>query len=475
MSVGLLVGATHLPHVIHTTVALLLVLLILGISIRWGWVEALVASLAGGIGFDYFFLPPHGFELAAPEYWVSLIAFLLTAIVTGQLSARAATNRREAERRRDELEKLYRLGNAVMDLDDVENSLECIPSRIAATFEAGAAALFDAESDRVFHSGPTGDRLAEGLLRSVAATGNPLIDGPNGCCVVPIRRCGELAGSLGISGVFLTQPMAEAIAERVGVALAKAYSARETMAAELARRSENLKSAVLDALAHEIKGPLATVKVSVTTLLSQAPVTASQQHELLEIIRAESDRLEQWIDSATQISRIEAGQIRLEKKPESVKQVALRALDGLGPLADGRSIDVCIPDSLPMAEFDAEMMEKVLRLILDNALKYSPSGSPIAASAEFTGAEIVLSIEDRGFGVPESEKDRIFEPYYRGKNAEISTQGTGLGLASAKCIMQAHGGDIWVTGAPGAGSIFHISLPATKGVSDGQPESPERG
>ena len=140
------------------------------------------------------------------------------------------------------------------------------------------------------------------------------------------------------------------------------------------------------------------------------------------------------------------------------------ALEGLGPLADHRAIDVRIPESLPPAAFDGEMIEKVLRLLLDNAVKYSPPASPIAVSAEFTGTEIIISVADRGWGVPLGEQDRIFERHFRGSATGPDVPGTGLGLPSAKCILEAHGGGIWVTSVPGAGSIFSISLPVTPEV-----------
>ena len=466
LSIALVWGATYLPHVTHTTVALALVLLTLVLSMNWGWVEALMVALVGGLVFDFFYLPPRGLRLEAPERWVTLAAFLLTATTTSQISARAARNRAEAERRRDEMVRLLHLSSALLESDNMDGALESIGSRIMEIFHARAAVFFDAQRGRVFAAGPTEDCLAEDKLRRVAATGNPLIEVKAGWCVVPIHHGGNLAGSLGIAGISLTRGTAEAIAERVGVVVARTFAAEKSMEAEVARRSDNLKSAVLDALAHEIKGPLATVKVSVSTLLSQQPGDALQQRELLAIIDEEADRMERWIDDAIQVSRSEAGQLRLNKQPNSMRSAAERALEGLGPLGSARRIEVRIPDGLPDASFDAEMVEKVIRLILDNALKYSPPGSPVVLSAEFTGAEIVLSVEDRGPGIPEDERERIFESYYRGSSARQGPPGTGLGLASARCIMQAHGGEIWVTGATGVGSVFHISLPAILNAAD---------
>ena len=200
-------AATHVPHVIHTTVALLLVLLILGFSIRWGWMESLAGSLAGGLAFDYFFLPPRGFGLEAPEHWVALGSFLVTAIVTGQLAARASRYRIEAENRRDEIARLYRLGDAVLNAGTAELSLERVVQEIVGIFCVRAAALFDKQSGQIFLSGTD---IAEDLLREVAATGNPKVGRTAGFCTVPVRQSGSLAGSLAIVG-NLSQSAVEAL------------------------------------------------------------------------------------------------------------------------------------------------------------------------------------------------------------------------------------------------------------------------
>ncbi len=272
---------------------------------------------------------------------------------------------------------------------------------------------------------------------------------------------------MGVAGPPLPQRMLSAVAERVGVAITKAHAERQSKEAELVRRSENLKSAVLDALAHEIKNPLGTLKVSVSTLLSQHPGNASQQRELLTIIDEEVDRIQRWIDEAVQVSSREAGKIHLQKTSNPVKQVIMRAIDGQGFALNGRQIEISVDESLPHVVFDAEMIEKVIWQLLDNAIKYSPHGSPIRVSAESTGAEIIISVADSGCGIPESDQQRIFEKYYRCHENGSKIPGTGLGLPSAKSILEAHGGEIWVQSAPGAGSVFRISLPV---IMEASPE-----
>ena len=472
VALAIVAGALHVPHVNNTSVALVLIAAILGLSMRWGWAEGLVAALTGALGFDYFFLLPRGFGPSAPEDWVTLAVFLLTAITTGHLSARAARDRDESRRRADEIARLYQLGNALLDSGSVEAALERITEQIVEILGARGAALFNQPDGRIVRCGPEADRIPEERLREAAAAGNPFLDAASQVFVAPIRRNGSPAGGLGIAGVSLSQSMLDAVAERVRVALATVHTAQERIAAEIARTSEDLKSAVLDALAHEIKGPVATVKFSVSALLSQPDGDPDQRRELLTIIDEESDRIARWIDDAILVSRGEAGQLRLRKTPNSVKEVVARALEGLGPLAAGRPIDVRIPESLPVAAFDGELIAKVVHLLLDNAVKYSPAGSPVAVSAEFTGAEMVLSVADRGRGIPDGERERIFQKYYRG-GAASGVPGMGLGLASAKCILEAHGGEIWVSGGPGSGSVFHVSLPVAVEVPGERSDNPE--
>ncbi len=453
-------GATHLRHVNHTTVALGLVLLSLGIAVRWGWVEALTASLAGGLGFDYFFLPPRGFGLEAPEHMITLGAFLLTAVTTGGLAARVRRHRNEAEHRSAELGSLYEFSSALRDDEPGDIPGGRVADHVVGIFGFEGAAFFDRQSERVFRSGIEGGRVPEVWLREVAATGVSLLDRASNVSVIAIREGSNLAGSLGIAGAPISQRLLDEVAERVSVTIAKGHAARQSMEAELLRRSENLRAAVLDALAHEIKSPLSTVKVSVSTLLSQRPGSPDQQRELLQIINEEADRMRQWIDDAVRMSSYEAGAIRLRKTPNQVKDVIASVISSLGALLAGRPLEVQIDESLPLAILDAELIEKVIWQLLDNAIKYSPPGSPIRVSAEFTGAEIVVSVADSGCGIPKPDQERIFEKYYRGGAASSRVSGTGLGLPSAKYIMEAHGGEIWVTSVPGSGSVFRISLPA---------------
>jgi two-component system sensor histidine kinase KdpD len=155
--------------------------------------------------------------------------------------------------------------------------------------------------------------------------------------------------------------------------------------------------------------------------------------------------------------------LSFKKEPHDLALLIPAAVEDMAHRAGGRPIQVRVPDSLPPAECDKNMMLRVLKQLLNNALKYSPEDSLLTVSAEFTGAAIVIDIVDRGPGVAEDERDLIFEKYYRGRAGRADMQGTGLGLPAAKCIVRAHGGEIWVTSPPEGGAAFHVSLPIANG------------
>ena len=217
--------------------------------------------------------------------------------------------------------------------------------------------------------------------------------------LAPVRHGGELVGSLGICGARLSESLLSGVAGRVGLGLARLYAIEKTTEAEAVRRAEELKSAVLDAMAHEIRNPLNSIKIAATTLLSGQVGSETHKQEMLTIIDEEVNRMDRFIDEAVQLARAEADELSLKKKPQN-----LAHLDSRGYRRNGRadwrpSHSVSFPESLPPAECDKVLIARVLKQLLSNALKYSPDGSPLTVSAEFTGQAIVIDVVDLGPGV----------------------------------------------------------------------------
>lgn len=399
---------------------------------------------------------------------MALLAFLATAIAAGQLSARANRHRTEALRRQAEIEKLYRLAVAIPAGENADFIVPALADPLREILGLEAVAIYDLAGGRVARSGTRACQLTDDQLRDVALSGNRFSDPVSGVSILPIRESGDLmVGSIGVRGTSVSSGLLKAATEKVGAAIARARAAERAKEAELARRSSELKSAIFDALAHEAKGPLNSISIAATTMLSERPGDAAQQREMLGIITEEVDRINRWIDEAVWTSGQDIGHLDLNKAPRDVKNLIAGAMEPLDALVGGRRIDTEIVEPLPLAGCDAGMIRHVLTQLLDNALKYSPPGSPIAISASLDDAThtIVIGVADAGPGVPEDERARIFEKHYRGSRHRSSIPGTGLGLASAKQLVEAHGGKIWVNNRPEGGAVFQFSLPAADGAT----------
>lgn len=348
-----------------TTVALAMVLVVLFVAASWGARPAIVASVLGVLGLNFFFLPPvGGLTIADPDNWIALIAFLITAVTAGQLSARVNRRAEEAEAGRREIERLY---------DELRGAFE-----------------------RASH-------------------------------------------------------------------------------AEALRQSERLKSALLDAVTHDLRTPLTSIKASVTTLLDELTTKASDapagvlneegRQEMLEVINEECDRLNRFIEGLVEMARIEAGEFRLRRRWGTIEEMVEMALARAKPLTDRHRIEVEIEKDLPIVLVDARAVSEVIYVLVDNAAKYSPAGTPIRIAASRAEDEMIrASVEDRGPGVPDELRERVFDKFFRAVRDRDSSRsqplGTGMGLAIARGIVEAHSGRIWIeSGAGELGTRVVFTLP----------------
>jgi len=345
-----------------TTVALALLLIILFVATGWGSRPALVASGLGMLCFNFFFLPPVGtLTIADPQNWVALVAFLLTALTAGQLSARAKRRAEEAEVGRREIERLY--------------------DELRTVFE------------RASH-------------------------------------------------------------------------------AEALRQSEQLKSALLDAVTHDLRTPLTAIKASVTTLLSEVgqgeAVTLDDEgrREFLEVINEEADRLNRFVESIVELARIEAGELQLRRRWATVEEIITLTLKRTHALTHQHHIRVLLGYELPAVRVDAGALAEVLYTLLDNATKYAPPGTHIRVTADRDGEAMVqMAVEDEGRGIPPELRERVFDKFFRatrdGAPSPRRAAGIGMGLAIARGIVEAHGGRIWAeegAGSRGTRVVFTVPI-----------------
>jgi two-component system sensor histidine kinase KdpD len=424
-------------------------------------VEAIIASLAATLCFNYYFLPPVGtFTIADPQNWVALFAFLVVAIVASRLSERARRKAREAVEHQQETERLYTLSRMILMLGgSAQQVAREIAHQIAQVFEASGVILFDRESEQTFRSGLRDVPLAESSLREVTGQGKFVQDGATGITVLPVSLGGKPIGSLGVLGASLSDGALHAMANLVAIALESARSRELGGRAELARQSQEFKSTLLDTLAHELKTPLTSIKAAITFVLAEKTLLTAAHQELLTIVGEETDRLNRLVTEAIQTARIEAGDLQMHLGTHRLLDIIQQTVEKFHMPLEDRQVQLQIGDGLPAIFGDVELIQVVLQQLLDNATKYSPPGAPITVTAAPHDQQVVVTVEDRGPGIPAAEQAHIFDKFFRGVQTRESLPGIGMGLSIAREIVTAHGGRIWVESVPGQGSRFCFTLP----------------
>ena len=455
---------SRLFEVNATTAGFAYLLGILLIAASWELIEALVASAAAMICFSYFFLPPIGrFIISDPQNWVALFAFIATALVASHLSDRARKQTQEAKRRQQETEQLYELSRAILLTGTAGPIGFQVAQNLARIFDCPAVALYDPGTDQVFRGGSHSPPGIELKVRQALANGaNPPAADPEGMVAV-ITSGGQPLGSLALAGISLSESAFRALLRLVAIALERVRTQGAETRAEAARQSEEFKSTLLDAIAHEFKTPLTSIKAASTSILTDVPDLPPQVHELTSIIDEEASRLNLLVTDAVRMAQIDACKIQLERRPVAVKEFVSRVLKDFGPRLDGRGLRLELSEALPPISADPDMASMALRQVIDNSLKYSLPATPLELAADAGADRVTIRVRDGGQGIPEAERERIFERFYRRQSVKARVPGSGMGLYIAREIARAHGGDLWVESQLGAGSEFCLTLPTDQG------------
>jgi two-component system, OmpR family, sensor histidine kinase KdpD len=492
IGLAVIVGSCrHFPAVSDTTVALIMILLVLGVAGNWGLRYAVSASVAATVLFNYFFLPPLGtFSIADTRNWVALFAFLGTAIYASHLAARIREESEEANARRHESEMLYRLGRQLLQPENVGQLFNFIPSSVASSFNSPAVTLYIAEGERIYLSDPKHisspriawcadpvpgntpyiDRPRSEIVSDLReAMLMPIFRPPNEGCptAIPLRIGVRPSGALLLEATMLSRETMEALSGLVSMSIERAQALEDSSRAEAAKETERLRTALLDSVTHELRTPLTSIKASITSLLSQQALDEPSRKELLTVIDEESDRLNHLIEQAVEMAQLDANKVQLELKPESVADLIEPAVEQARMASPAREFRVSLSASLPRVTADAAWIHKVLANLLGNAVKYSPADQPIYVSAEAQGDMLAISVADRGAGIDPLEQGMIFDKFYRGRSYRDPAErnrisGTGMGLAICRAIVTANGGAIGVTSQPGHGSVFTFTLPIVR-------------
>jgi two-component system sensor histidine kinase KdpD len=443
-----------------TTVAFAYLLLVLIIASTWGFVEAAVVSVVATLTFNFYFLPPLGtFTIGDPQNLVAFPSFLITALIASRLSALAKRRAQDAIGRQQDLERLYTFSRAILLIDGGEPFPKQLIHKLAETFNLNAVVLYDRHAGEFYRDGPEEFAGMDDQLRDAALLSTSFSDPERKRVITAIRLGAEPIASLALQGARMPDSVLQGIANLIAIGLERARSQNLAHQVEAARESEQLRTTLIDAMAHEFKTPLTSIKAATTSLLSNPEQSAENRTELLKIADEEAEHLHLLIDDAVEMARLDSAQIQLRLEPTDARDLVRDAVAALRGGIDGRPMEIDSEEGLPPLAVDRRLVMLAIKQVLDNALKYSTPSTPVSIRLHRAGDSIVIEIVNRGKGIPLAEQKRIFERFYRSPSVKQQIPGSGLGLAIANSIVQAHHGELALTSTPGE-TTFRLSFPA---------------
>ncbi len=477
------------------TVTLLYVPVIIGAARLWGLRVSGLAAIAAFIATDFVFVEPYyRLSIASASEWIGLIVFLVVALISGQQTARLRESERAALKGQDELELLNRLSSRMASEKSTTAVAEFTVGQLTSVLGASRAALYATSGDEqpptcLAASGSRTDEAEERLFVDWVLTSNKAIGlAPPGTTAraqipasvpadaalsgklaegvyIPLQTSDSLEGVLHIRlpvdpqhDVALSGLLA-AIANLGATSLERHRLEVEASKAEALYEADRLKSTLVSSVSHELKTPLAAATARVTGLVDEiedcAPARARQE---LLAVADDLDRLNGSIGDLIDFSRLESEEWRPSFEPYDVADVLGTVLDRIAPDERAR-LEFDLQTDLPQVDADFAQLAMAFYNLVENALMYSPSGSTVSVTARAAAGEVRVTIEDRGQGVAEDEKDAVFEKFYRGVASAAAPGGTGLGLTIAAEIVRTHKGRIWIEDATPTGARFVVSLP----------------
>ena len=459
-AIGLITTIDFKLQVNHTTVALMFLVTVLLTSAYWGLRYAVVMAVGATAAFNFFFLPPIGtFTISDPQNWVALFAFLVTALVASNLAERARREAEGAKQRRREVERLFSLSQRLLASENVLELLNALPLYVQETFSVGSVVVMAADHPTVYRSSLDA-KFEESVLRSTLLRGEPVTQG--GVSYVPLRLGMRTVGALGVTGDELSRETLDALGSLAGLAIERARALEALSKNRAEQEHERLRTALLDSVTHEFRTPLTSIKASVTTMLSGASLDDQGRRELLTVIDEETDRLNRLVGEASEMAQLDSGMFNLDSQLHSISEALDLARQDAKASLEKHPLEIVTGPDLPLVRMDLQRIREVLMHLLENAGKYSGPGVPIKVTSEVQGDHLLTSIADQGPGIDSFEQSLIFEKFYRGQHQRYTAPGTGMGLAIAKVIVEAHGGTIGVVSQLGNGSVFSFSLPLEK-------------
>ena len=464
-------GAVMFPlrsHLSVATTALVLVIpVVVGVAVG-GFVAGIAATVTGFLLYDLVFIRPYyTFSVGTAENWVALAVYVVVMILVARVVARLNAARSEAQLRADEVRRLFDLSELLVRDSSTPDLLDTIVTAVRQAFDLdGAALLLPADGLQLVAS--AGVPLSETELHQLSAHGRlPVSLGaaevaPGGIQAVVLMASGQAIGLLALRGLRLARSDREplrAFTNHLALALERSQLREQAVHAQLLEEVDRLRRSLVGAVSHDLRTPLATIKVSASTLLDpEAAVSVDEARELAGLIDGQVDRLDRLVSNLLDMTRIQSGILELRRQLTSVTDLVDEALSVLGHSADLSRVTWKADGDLPLVDVDHVLICQVLANLIDNATRYAPGDGPVTVSATWSTEDAVqVAVTDDGPGVAPDERTTIFEMFNR---REAGGRG-GLGLAIAKAFVEAHGERIWVDGTTGTGARFVFTLPVS--------------
>jgi len=463
----------------------LFLLTVMLVAVRFGRGPAIAAATLGVAAYDLFLVPPYyTFAVSDARFFLTFAMMFGVGVVVSELVARLRNQEQQALLREQRTVALYRLTRSLSGLQTPLEVAEVVTQQAADVFDAHAFVVRSHAGkltvDAAFPHEHTLHSQAMGVAQwcldhgKVAGVGTSTLAGAQVLCA-PFNSS---ATTLGVLVLKPCQPKAdlrmdqrdllETFCQQSAFALERIRLADEARAATLRARTEELRNTLLSTVSHDLRTPLGVITGAATTLRDNTHLDATTQAELLESICEEAERLERLLTNLLDMTRLESGNLAIKREWVPAEELISSALTRLESQLKQRPVSVHIADALPLLYIDPVLFEQVLINLLENAIKYTPTSSPIIIEAQGSLEQVTLQVKDQGPGLPRANPERVFEKFYRGQNPGVL--GAGLGLPISRGIVEAHGGTLEAQNSPQGGAVFSVVLPLTNTPPTVHPE-----
>jgi two-component system sensor histidine kinase KdpD len=457
LGLGLVTYLGFVLHVSLTTISFIYLLIVFVLALFAGFWQASLASLAAVLCLDYFFSPPvFEFTITDPQNWVALGVFQLAAVVISRLSAKELRSSADAAIHRAGMEQLYELSRNSLLLDLSTPPGPQLAVLIQRIFGAHGVALFDLHTGRQDRVGEW-DEGEEDLAKECYLSGTAKDDLLSGTWKRMLLAGSGPVGALVIRGK-VSPLVVDALASLAAIAIDRYQSFEKEERAQAASKGEQLRAAVMDALAHEFKTPLTAVQTASSGLLELGGLTTDQR-DLVTLIDGEAIRMNKLCTRLLLTAKLEAGKVGLQTDEVNVQKLIKEVLASQREAGRSDRLRVSIEDPALSVHVDRALLVMILEQYLDNAHKYSTPDTEIEIAVRKSRAEVLISVHNFGSTIRIEDRERIFDRFYRTRELKDSVPGMGIGLSVVRKAAEAHHGHVWVISDEKEGTTFFLSLP----------------